>query len=72
MLLLLSQKLQDSISLKYIADNVGKKGSLTFFKIRNVYKILKFSSLDNVAEDLLSIHFTNVVLLRIQPDGNFL
>ena len=72
MLLFSSQKLQNSISSDYQGDNVGVgKGygclydfffgcaeALSSFKFENMYQILEFTTVDQVAEDLLSVYFT--------------
>ena len=76
MLLFLSQKLQNFISSEFAGDNVSKgydclcdllsdcEEALTSFKFENVYQVLKFTSVNNVAEDPLPVHFIKVVLLR--------
>ena len=38
--------------------------ALTFFKFENVYQILKFISVENVAADHLSFYIDKVVPLR--------
>ena len=38
--------------------------ALIFFKFQNMYQILKFTSVDDIPEDLLSFHFKKVVPMR--------